>query len=175
MTAPPKVDQIRVLILDIDGVLTDGRIGYGDGPHEIKFFDVRDGLGIRLLQAAGLKVAALSGRRSLANRRRAEELGLDLLLEGEPDKVAGLGRALDQLGVQASECCYVGDDLVDVPVMRRVGLAVAVADAADEVRHIAHRVTARPGGRGAVREVAEWLLRQTGRWQEVTRSYELGA
>lgn len=174
MTTPPRIECLRALVLDVDGVLTDGRIGYGADPHEVKFFDVRDGLGVKLLQAAGLKVAILSGRASPANRRRAEELGLDAVVEGAGDKVAGLDRLLRELGVTAAECAYLGDDLVDVPVMRRVGLAVAVADAADEVRAVAHRVLARPGGHGAVRELAEWLLRQNGRWQEVTRRYELG-
>jgi 3-deoxy-D-manno-octulosonate 8-phosphate phosphatase (KDO 8-P phosphatase) len=174
MNTLPRVERIRAVILDIDGVLTDGRIGYSAEAHELKFFDVHDGLGVKLLQAAGLKVALLSGRSSLANRRRAQELGLDAVVEGESDKVAGLERVLHLLGVAADECCYLGDDLVDVPVMRRVGLALAVADAAEEVRGVAHRVTARAGGRGAVRELAEWLLRQTGRWQEVTRRYELG-
>jgi len=174
MTTSPRIERLRAVLLDIDGVLTDGRIGYAAEPHEVKFFDVRDGLAVKLLQAAGLKVAVLSGRASPANRRRAEELGLDAVVEGEVNKLAGLGRILMQLGVTAEECAYVGDDLVDVPVMRRVGLAVAVADAAAEVRTVAHLVTTRPGGHGAVREFAEWLLRQNGHWQEVTRRYELG-
>jgi 3-deoxy-D-manno-octulosonate 8-phosphate phosphatase (KDO 8-P phosphatase) len=174
MSTPPRVERIRAVVLDVDGVLTDGRIGYGADPHETKFFDVRDGLGVKLLQAAGIKVALLSGRSSPANRWRAEELALDAVVEGEADKVAGLGRLLRELGAEAEECCFVGDDLVDVPVMRRVGLAVAVADAAEDVRRVAHLVTSRAGGHGAVREFAEWLLKQTGRWQEVTRRYELG-
>ena len=115
----------------------------------------------------------LSGRASQANRQRAQELRLDVVIEGQSDKLAGLGKALAELGVAAEECCYVGDDLIDVPVLRRVGLAVAVADAADEVRAAAHLVTRHSGGRGAVREVAEWLLKQTGRWQEVAQRYEL--
>ncbi len=170
---PTAADQIRAVILDVDGVLTDGRIGYGDGPDEIKFFDVRDGLGVRLLQAAGLRVGLLSGRASPANRRRAAELRLDGVVEGESDKLTGLTRLVEQFGVAPAECCFVGDDLIDVPVLRRVGLAVAVADAAAEVRRAAHWVTERPGGRGAVREVAERLLKEAGRWQEVSQRYEL--
>lgn len=170
---PTAADQIRAVILDVDGVLTDGRIGYGDGPDEIKFFDVRDGLGVRLLQAAGLRVGLLSGRASPANRRRATELRLDGVVEGESDKLAGLTRLVGQFGVAPAECCFVGDDLIDVPVLRRVGLAVAVADAAPEVRRVAHWVTERPGGHGAVREVAERLLKQAGRWQEISQRYEL--
>jgi 3-deoxy-D-manno-octulosonate 8-phosphate phosphatase (KDO 8-P phosphatase) len=173
MSTPTPADRIRAVLLDIDGVLTDGRIGYGADAAEVKFFHVRDGLGIKLLQAGGIRVGVLSGRSSLANRHRAQELRLDVVVEGESDKVAGLAKALAELGVAAAECCYVGDDLIDVPVMRRVGLAVAVADAATEVRAAAHLVTGLGGGKGAVREVAEWLLRQSGRWQEVTRRYEL--
>ena len=173
MSTPSSADHIRAVLLDIDGVLTDGRIGYGADAAEVKFFDVRDGLGVKLLQAGGIKVGVLSGRASQANRHRAQELRLDVVVEGEADKVVGLAKALGELGVDAAACCYVGDDLIDVPVMRRVGLAVAVADAAAEVRGAAHWVTAQPGGHGAVREVAEWLLKQAGRWQEVTQRYEL--
>ena len=173
MNTPTPADRIRAVLLDIDGVLNDGRIGYGAEPGEVKFFDVRDGLGIKLLQAAGIRVGMLSGRSSQANRQRAQELRLDVVIEGESDKVEGLGKALAVLGIAAAECCYMGDDLIDVPVLRRVGLAVAVADASVEVRDVAHRVTACGGGRGAVRELAEWLLKQAGRWQEVTRRYEL--
>ena len=173
MNTPTPVDRIRAVLLDIDGVLTDGRIGYGADAAEIKFFDVRDGLGVKLLQAAGIRVGMLSGRASQANRQRAQELRLDVVIEGASDKVVGLGRALGELGLTAAECCYVGDDLIDVPVLRRVGLAVAVADAAAGGREVAHLVTAHAGGHGAVRELAEWLLKQAGRWQEVTRRYEL--
>ena len=173
MNTPTAADRIRAVLLDIDGVLTDGRIGYGAEAAEVKFFHVRDGLGIKLLQASGIKVGVLSGRSSLANRHRAQGLRLDVVIEGEADKVAGLGKALGVLGLAAAECCYVGDDLLDVPVMRRVGLAVAVADATDEVRGAAHLVTSHGGGQGAVREVAEWLLKQAGRWQEVAQRYEL--
>jgi len=173
MNTPAAIDRIRAVILDVDGVLTDGRIGYAGDPDEIKFFDVRDGLGVKLLQAAGLKVGLLSGRASPANRRRAEELRLDGVVEGEADKIRGLTRLLEQFALEPAECCFVGDDLIDVPVLRRVGLGVAVADAAAEVRQAAHWVTDRPGGHGAVREVAERLLKQAGRWQEVTRRYEL--
>ncbi|NLF16108.1 MAG: HAD-IIIA family hydrolase [Lentisphaerae bacterium] len=172
MNTATAADHIGAVILDVDGVLTDGRIGYGSGPDEIKFFDVRDGLGIRLLQNAGVRVCLLSGRASPANRRRAEELRLDAVVEGATDKTAGLQGLLERLGLSAAACCYVGDDLIDIPVLRRVGLAVAVADAAEEVRAVAHWVTAAPGGRGAVREVAERLLKARGVWSEVCRRYE---
>lgn len=166
-----KADSIRVLVLDIDGVLTDARTGYADTDHELKFFNVRDGLGIKLLQSAGFKVGVLSGRGSRANRRRATELALDFVIEGESDKVAAFARLLEDLGVAPSACCYIGDDLVDIPVMKLVGLSVAVADAAAETRQIADWVTRQPGGHGAVREAAEQLLKEQGRWQEVIARY----
>ena len=172
MRPPAPIHDLRVLLTDIDGVLTDGRIGYSAGADEIKFFDVKDGLGVKLLQAAGLSVGVISGRASKANRRRAAELGLDIVVEGATDKVSALRQVLEQLGVSSEQCCYIGDDLVDLPIMRRVGVAVAPQDAVCEVRREAHYVTARNGGRGAVRETAEWLLRQMGRWQEVIRRYD---
>lgn len=171
MKPSDKADAIRVVVLDIDGVLTDGRTGYAESAHELKFFNVRDGLGIKLLQAAGLKVGVLSGRRSRANRRRASELSLDFIIEGESDKAAAFERLLEDLGVGSEACCYIGDDLVDIAVMRIAGLAVAVADAAPETQEAADWVTRRGGGRGAVREAAEWLLKEQGRWQEVIAPY----
>lgn len=163
--------QIRAVILDVDGVLTDGRIGYGPDAGEIKFFDVRDGHAIKLLLRAGLRVGLLSGRASAANRQRAAELGLSFVYEGEKDKAAAFARLLREQGLAAAECLYMGDDLVDLPVMRRAGLAVAVADAVPEVRTAAAWTTAAPGGRGAVREMAVWLLRQQDAWDRVTARY----
>ena len=133
MTLSEKALSIRAVILDVDGVLTDGRIGYGGGPEEFKFFDVRDGHGVKLLRRAGLRVGMLSGRESAANRRRADELGLDFVYQGEKDKRAALEKLLGEQHLDAPECLYVGDDVVDIPVMRRVGIGVAVADAAAEV------------------------------------------
>ena len=130
----PDLHAIRAIILDVDGVLTDGRIGYGGGsPDEIKFFDVKDGHGIKLALRAGLQVGILSGRTSAANRRRAEELGLSFLVEGAKDKAAAFETLLQQQQLAAHECLYVGDDLIDLPVMRRVAISVAVADAAPEL------------------------------------------
>ena len=165
------LDNIDIVVLDIDGVLTDARIGYAGDEHEIKFFNVRDGLGINLLRRAGFRVGLLSGRGSEANRRRARELALDFIIEGEKDKAAGFDRLLHDLGATPEQCCYLGDDLIDLPVLRRVGLAVAVADAAEEVKRVAAVVTRRKGGQGAVRELAEWLLKEQGRWTEVIEAY----
>lgn len=171
MNLEPDIRRIRALILDVDGVLTDGRIGYGSQEGEIKFFDVKDGQGLALLRRAGLKAGILSGRASAANRQRAAELSLDFLYEGEKDKLAGFERLLREQALGSEECLYVGDDLVDLPVMRRAGLAAAVADAVPEVREAAHWVTEAPGGRGAVRELVTRLLKLQGKWDAVTACY----
>ncbi len=166
-----QVERIRAVILDVDGVLTDGRFGYAGGDAEIKFFHARDGHGIKLLRRAGFQVGILSGRASAANRRRAAELELDFLYEGEKDKQAAFKRLLTQLELGPENCLYMGDDLVDVPVFRAAGIAVAVADAVPEARAAADWCTKSPGGAGAVREMAEWLLRKTGKWSAVTQRY----
>ena len=172
MPLSARARQIRAVALDIDGVLTDGRIGYAGGTDEIKFFDVKDGLGIKLLQAAEIRVGVLSGRTSQANRTRIAELGLDVAIEGSRDKASGLRELARRLGVGTEQILFVGDDLVDLPAFRLAGVAVAVADATDEAREAADFVTARPGGRGAVRETAEWLLREQGKWTAVTQRYQ---
>jgi len=164
--------QVRAVILDIDGVLTDGRIGLGaGGDPEIKFFHVRDGHGMKLLRRAGLRVGLLSGRASPANRRRVQELGLDFLYEGEKDKLAAFERILEEQGLSADECLAMGDDVVDIPVLRRCAVGVAVADAVLEVREAADWVTKAPGGCGAVRETAEWLLKCQGHWDRLMERY----
>ena len=170
----PAVDisQIKAVILDIDGVLTDGRMGYGGGSDdEIKFFDVQDGLGIRLLIESGFQVGVLSGRESKANRRRAKELGLSFMFEGVRDKREGFSRFLQQQGLEACQCLYVGDDIIDLPVMTRAGIAVAVGNAVEEVKARAHWVCEKRGGRGAVREMAEMVLKATGQWESVVSGY----
>ena len=159
MNLPGNISDIKAIVLDVDGVLTDGRIGYGCGsPREIKFFDVRDGQGIRLAMRAGLLVGILSGRKSQANRTRAKELGLSFLYEGCLDKLSGWETLLAEQGLEPSECMYIGDDVVDMPPMRRAGFPVAVADAAPELDSVAVFRTEHSGGRGAVREAIEILL-----------------
>ncbi len=149
---------IRLLVLDVDGVLTDGRLWYSANGEELKSFHVRDGLGIKSLLAAGTEVAIISGRASAAVARRAAELGIRHVVQGCDDK----GRAFDalcaSLGVSPSAVACIGDDTPDLPMLTRAGLAVAVADAHPDVRAVANRVTTLPGGRGAVREVCDWLL-----------------
>jgi 3-deoxy-D-manno-octulosonate 8-phosphate phosphatase (KDO 8-P phosphatase) len=171
MSLHADVHTVTAVILDIDGVLTDGRIGYGSDDNEIKFFDVKDGHGIKLLLRTGIKVGVFSGRSSAANQRRADELGLAFIYQGEKNKKEAFRRVLNEQGLTAEQVLYIGDDLVDLPVMRQAGIAVAVADAVTDAKAAADWITAAPGGRGAVREVAEWLLKQQGRWDEVTARY----
>ena len=154
-----RAARVRLVVLDVDGVLTDGRLYMGAGGEALKVFDVRDGHGVRLLREAGLGVALLSSRASAIVERRASELDIDTVLQGERDKLAALERLLAARGVAAAECAYMGDDWPDLPVMARVGFAAAVGDAAPEVRRAAHWIAQADGGRGAVRALAEYVLR----------------
>ncbi|MDH3284845.1 MAG: HAD hydrolase family protein [Acidobacteriota bacterium] len=150
--------RIRLLMLDVDGVLTDGGLYYlEEGGFAVRF-DIKDGLGLARAVREGILVALVSGRDTPQARRRAEELGILEIHLGARDKVAVLEDILSRTGLGAEEACFVGDDLIDLPAMRRVGLPVAVADAVEEVREVAVHVTVRAGGRGAVREVVELLL-----------------
>ncbi|MBP3957055.1 HAD-IIIA family hydrolase [Gemmata sp. G18] len=166
-----RAAAIELLLLDVDGVLTDGRVVYADDGRELKFFHVRDGSGLKLWRAAGKRAAIVSGRDSRAVERRAAELGIHPVLQGRENKLRAFEDVLAQTGLNPEQVCAIGDDLPDVPVLRRCGLAAAVADACPEARAAAHYVTAVPGGHGAVRELIEWLLRAQGRWAEVTAGY----
>ncbi len=172
MTLEEKARRVKAVVLDIDGVLTDGRIGYGGGDdEEIKFFDVKDGHAIKMALRGGVLVGALSGRGSAANRRRAAELGLSFLYECAKNKAEAFDRLLQETKLAPEECLYVGDDFIDIPPMRRAGVAVAVADAAEELDAFCDFRTRSPGGRGAVREAIIWLLKAQGKWEELTRRY----
>jgi 3-deoxy-D-manno-octulosonate 8-phosphate phosphatase (KDO 8-P phosphatase) len=162
-----RAQAIRLLILDVDGVLTDGSLYFDAKGEALKVFHVRDGHGIKMAQRAGIEVAFLSGRRSDAAYHRARELGVSRFHEGLRDKVAVLEEIMAALQIEAAAVAAVGDDLVDLPHLRRVGLAVAVADAAPEVQAAAHWVTNLPGGRGAVREVCDLLLKAQGKWEGI--------
>ncbi len=171
---PACAAAIELLLLDVDGVLTDGSVIYADDGTELKRFHVRDGSGLKLWHAAGKRSAIVSGRMSVAVERRASELGIRPVLQGRDDKLAAFADVLAATGLRPEQVCAIGDDLPDVPVLRRCGLAVAVADACPEVRAAAHYVTATAGGRGAVREAIEWLLKAQGRWTELTARYTGG-
>ncbi|HEY1191049.1 MAG TPA: HAD hydrolase family protein [Gemmata sp.] len=166
-----RAAAIELLLLDVDGVLTDGSVAYLDDGRELKRFHVRDGSGLKLWRAAGKRAAIVSGRNSRAVERRASELGVAPVLQGRDDKLAALDEVLRATGFAPEQVCAIGDDLPDVPVLRRCGLAVAVPDACPEARAAAHHVTAVPGGHGAVRDAIEWLLKLQGRWADVTARY----
>jgi len=165
---PARMHAVRLIVLDVDGVLTDGSIVYSDSGEELKRFHVRDGSGLKLWQHAGMHAAILSGRSSPAVTRRAAELGVRVVLQGRADKHAALTEILAATGCAAAEACAIGDDLQDLPLLSAVAVAAAVADACLEVRTMADYVTATPGGRGAARELVEWLLKHQGRWDALT-------
>lgn len=160
---PKTSPAIRLLVLDVDGVMTDGRLHFGPRGEALKVFHVRDGFGIQRVRRAGIEVAVISGRRSPMVAARCRELGVRHLLQGQSDKLAAFERLRARLQVSASACACVGDDVPDVPLMRKVGLAFAVADAHQDARNAAHVVTSLGGGQGAVREVCDYLLQSRGR------------
>jgi 3-deoxy-D-manno-octulosonate 8-phosphate phosphatase (KDO 8-P phosphatase) len=159
---------IRLLILDVDGTLTDGHLYYGPGGEVLKVFHVRDGHGIKCLDAAGIEVAVISGRKSKMVDARCRELGVRHVIQGAQDKVPAFQNLRKRLNIELSQSACVGDDSPDVPLMKAVRLAFAVADAHPEALRAAHVVTSRPGGHGAVREVCDYLLaaRQRGKHQK---------
>ena len=163
--------KIKLLLLDVDGVMTDGRIIYDNDGGETKAFDVKDGHGLKLVQRAGIQVGIITGRQSAIVTRRATELGIDLVYQGVKDKRLPFNEILEKLSLTPEEVAYVGDDIVDLPVMRQVGFAATVADAMDDVKLYADMVTKRSGGRGAVREICDFLLKESGRWPSVTLHY----
>ncbi len=166
-----RVEKIKLLGLDVDGVMTDGRLYYHDDGTESKTFDVRDGHGIKMLQHAGIETFLISGRECPMVRKRAADLGITEITQGVRDKVPVLERLLSEKGVKAEQVAFMGDDVVDLPVMRRVGFAVAVADSSEFLFDTAHYVTLAPGGRGAVREVVELVLGVQGLWEKEAKIY----
>lgn len=168
-----RARRIRVILTDCDGVLTDGRLYYaGDSCAEpFKVFHIHDGLGLRLAARAGLKIGIISGRESRALIARGRELGVHHLYCGSDEKLVAYKRILLDEGASEAEVAYIGDDLPDLPLLTCVGLAVAVADAVEEVRTAAHYVTARAGGTGAVREVVELILKAQGLWDGLIDEY----
>jgi 3-deoxy-D-manno-octulosonate 8-phosphate phosphatase (KDO 8-P phosphatase) len=160
---------IRLLVLDVDGVLTAGGIQYAADGTELKTFHVRDGSALKLWRQTGRRVAILSGRSSRVVEVRAAELGIDLVVQGAGDKLAAFREVLTKTGDRPEQTAFVGDDLPDLPVLRNSGLAVAVADACADVRADAHYVTRARGGMGAVREAVELVLRCQGEWQQAVR------
>jgi len=158
-----RAANIKLVAFDIDGVMTDGGLHYTDDGHELKTFNVQDGLGVVLLRRAGIKVAIITGRTSNVVNCRAKDLGVEHVFHGVGDKGAVSAQLLEQLGLQWSELAFMGDDLIDLPAMTRCGLAIAPANARPVVKERAHMVTDASGGKGAVREAIEFILAAQGK------------
>jgi len=165
------LENIELLVLDVDGVLTDGSIIINADGSESKSFNLLDGHGIRMWRRAGLKVAFLSGRETEATKYRAEQLKVDYCLQGCHYKLPSLKKLLEEVGLSPENVACVGDDVLDLPVIKHVGFGAAVANAVDEVKNVADFVTQRTGGCGAVREVIEYILKNTGKWQKLMERY----
>ncbi len=171
MKIDERAKNVELILSDVDGVLTDGGIVYDNQGIETKKFHVRDGLGIRLWQRAGHKFGILTARTSHIVKLRAAELNVEFVRQGFEDKLPAAQEIIKEAGLEPAQVCYIGDDLADLPVMRHVGLAVAVADGVGEVRTAAQYVTKLPGGHGAVRELIEMLLKSKKRWDDIIRRY----
>jgi 3-deoxy-D-manno-octulosonate 8-phosphate phosphatase (KDO 8-P phosphatase) len=166
-----NLTDIKLLVLDVDGVLTDSSIIINADGSESKTFSSLDGHGIHMWQRAGLKIAFLSGRESEPTRLRAQQLGVEHCIQDCHNKLPALKELAEKLNLNAQEIAYIGDDLTDLPPIRYAGFGVAVANAVDEIKPYADYVTTRTGGKGAVREVIEYILKNTGKWQPLMEKY----
>lgn len=166
-----RAKKIKLLILDVDGVLTDGKLFFDDQGREYKSFHARDGHGIKLLRQSGVEVAVISGRSSRSVQLRMQSLGIEHVYQGQEDKLLALHDMLHILAISPEQAAHVGDDLLDLPIMRKVGLAIAVEDANFAVKDYAHWCTSLPGGQGAVREVCDFIMRVQGNLETAINSY----
>lgn len=169
--AAGKLEKVKILLLDVDGVMTDGSIIYTDSGSEIKAFCVKDGLGIRLLMEAGIKVGVVTGRSSDALHHRCKNLRIEYIFDGVLNKAGIFDKIMETTGFQAEEIAYMGDDLPDLPIMRAAGIPIAVADAHESVIETACIVTSAKGGNGAIREVCEAILKAQGHWESVVKRF----
>jgi 3-deoxy-D-manno-octulosonate 8-phosphate phosphatase (KDO 8-P phosphatase) len=174
-TLPSAAQEVRLLLLDCDGVLTDGGVILGTDGQEFKRFDIQDGMGVSMARRVGLKVGVITGRASDAVRKRAKELNLDALIEGAKDKVAALDEVLAEHGLNRSQAAYMGDDIQDLAILGACGFSLAPANARPEVRERVHFVTEARGGQGAVREAIEALLVAQGHWDQLVQDFAEGA
>lgn len=166
-----ELQQIRLLAMDVDGVLTDGSLNIGAEGELFKAFNAKDGMGISLAMRNGLEIALITGRRSEIIHRRAEELGITLLYEGVKDKALQLKQIVAERGISLDEIAYMGDDLNDLPAMVQAGISFAPADAAKDVLKAVNAVASCNGGRGAVREIIELILEAQGKWENIVKAY----
>ena len=169
--AAARARRVKMVLMDVDGVLTDGRIVFCGPTDETKFFDSQDGVGVRLAIRAGLKIGLITGRASQALGRRASELGITEIYMNSSDKGGAYRQVLSASRYEDADIAFIGDDLVDMPVMKRAGFAAAVPNAVPEVIRAAHFVASRPGGRGAVRQILDFIMKVQGTWARATRGY----
>jgi 3-deoxy-D-manno-octulosonate 8-phosphate phosphatase (KDO 8-P phosphatase) len=169
-----KLDAIKILVLDVDGVLTDGTILVDSRGRESKSFSIIDGHGIKMWKRAGLKIAFLSGRKSASTAQQARELAVDFCLNGRRDKLKGLKELIKMSKICVEQIAYVGDDLPDLPVIQCAGFSAAVANAVDEIKKAVDYITRQKGGEGAVREIIEYILKKTGKWDAIVKRYNHG-
>jgi 3-deoxy-D-manno-octulosonate 8-phosphate phosphatase (KDO 8-P phosphatase) len=168
-----RLKKIKLLILDVDGVMTDGRIIFDSNGVESKFFNVKDGHGIKMLQRSGIEIGIISGRESVVVTNRATELGIGQVYQKSLDKMVPYRAILEATGLQDDQVAFMGDDIIDIPLLRRVGFAAAPADAVAEVIPFAHFVARNRGGWGAVRELCDMILKAQGNWDTITSRYYL--
>ena len=166
-----RARRVKLLITDIDGVMTDGRIVYSIYGDELKFFDVTDGFGISLLNSAGIKTVIITAKKSRIVKLRARDLKITKAYAGFLDKRIPFNDVLKRFKIPPEDICFIGDDLIDVPILKQVGFAVSVPNGMEEVKAVAHHVTAKSGGRGAVREICELILKSQDKWDEATSRY----
>jgi 3-deoxy-D-manno-octulosonate 8-phosphate phosphatase (KDO 8-P phosphatase) len=168
-----KASKIKLLLLDVDGVLTDGRIIYDSRGHDMKFYDVHDGLGVYALRKVGIKTILITAKGSRAIRPRARDMQVKAIFENVSPKTVVLEKILKKYKFDISEICFVGDDLVDLCLMKKVGFPIAVFNAAPEIKQAASYITIKEGGRGAVREVAELILKSQDKWRQILGAYDV--
>ncbi len=167
-----RAKKIKLVVFDVDGVMTDGRIVLDENGTESKFFNVRDGHGIKMLTRAGVQAAIITGRSSKVVEYRGKELGIQYIRQGALNKREVMGLLLKETGIEPAEAAFMGDDLVDIPAMNMAGLAAAPADSVSEVIKCAHIITDLEGGRGAVRELCEFILKAKGSWEAILKRYK---
>jgi len=166
-----RARRVKMLILDVDGVLTDGRIIYNNSGDELKVFSVQDGFGMFLLNKAGIRSVIITAKKSRALIKRAKEMKVVKVYQNAVNKERVYEEVLKRFKLKDDEVCYIGDDLIDIPILKRAGFAVGVRDGASEIKSTCHYLTKKAGGRGAVREVIDIILKAQGKWEEVTRVY----
>jgi 3-deoxy-D-manno-octulosonate 8-phosphate phosphatase (KDO 8-P phosphatase) len=167
-----RAKKVKLVVFDVDGVMTDGRIVLDENGTESKFFNVRDGHGIKMLVRAGVQAAIITGRSSKVVEYRGKELGIQYIRQGTLNKAETMGLLLKETGVWPEEAAFMGDDLVDIPAMNLAGLAAAPSDAVSEIIECSHVITDLPGGKGAVRELCEFILKAKGQWEEIVKRYK---